>query len=61
VFLFFSFSWKAFENPKYLVGTFGAFMILGIVGRRFRCPRCGDPILKRHKFAWLWLLLGAAD
>jgi hypothetical protein len=59
-FLFFSFSWKAFENPKYLIGAFGAFVILGIASDRFRCPRCGDPILKRQTnsrgYGYYWVL-----
>src|SRR5438094_9565476 len=56
--LFFSFVWKATEDPKYLFAAFGVFLIQGIFSLQFRCPRCRNPITKRrttsHRFGYLW-------
>jgi hypothetical protein len=39
---------EAQEDGRYFVVLFGLFVLQGIISRRFRCPYCGQPIIKRN-------------
>ncbi len=40
--------WKAAENPRYVPVTLLVLVISAVCIRRFRCPHCHNPIMKRR-------------
>jgi len=60
--LFFGFGWKAFQNPMYLIGVFGAFVILGTNKSPVSLSAMRKSATQKTvKLTRLWQLLGSSD
>jgi DNA-directed RNA polymerase subunit RPC12/RpoP len=58
--LYFVLVWKSAGEPRYLLFTFAVLPVWAIGLRRFRCPHCRNPIMKRpttrNQFGYEWRL-----
>jgi hypothetical protein len=38
------------SEPRYVVGALIVFVAQGLLGLRFRCPKCRNPLVKKRKY-----------
>ena len=52
--------WKATANPRLILFAFSVLVFFAMGTRRFRCPHCKNPIMKRpsaaNRFGYEWRL-----